>query len=127
MASETLQGDRWARGPIKLLSAAFSRCRRGLFTRSGSPADVPRHPLPARLSPQVQLDKLFAILDAASLSTERATRAHAAAAQTLDSAEYQLLRLFDEFPALKSTPTQPKLAPPRAAAQVRLHPTALAA
>ena len=91
LASETVQGDRWARGPIKLLSAAFLRCRRSLFTRSRSLADVPRHPLPARLSPQVQLDKLFAILDAASLSTERATRAHAAAAQTLEITQYYQL------------------------------------
>lgn len=58
------------------------------------------------LSPAAQIERLFALIDGASQSTERAMAAHAAAAKHLDSAEYQLLRLFDEFPTLAAVRRQ---------------------
>jgi hypothetical protein len=57
-----------------------------------------------------QIDRMFAILDQAAASADRAVCAHAAAAKQLDSAEYQLQRLFIEFPMLDASRSrQPQL------------------
>jgi hypothetical protein len=50
-----------------------------------------------------QIQRLFGILETSAASVERAMSAHRAAARQLDSAEYQLLRLFDEFPMLAAS------------------------
>ncbi len=50
-----------------------------------------------------QIERLFGILETSAASVERAMSAHRAAAKHLDSAEYQLLRLFDEFPILTAS------------------------
>ena len=71
-------------------------------------------PEPTSSLPQVsmQAQRMFAILDDAALSAERAISAHAAAAKHLDSAEYQLQRLFDEFPMLDVSRARQPHAPP---------------
>ena len=53
-----------------------------------------------------QIERLFCILETSGASVERAVSAHVAAARHLDSAEYQLLRLFDEFPMLAAGRSQ---------------------
>ena len=53
-----------------------------------------------------QIDRLLTILDGAIKSGDRAITAHARAARQLDSAEYQLLRLFVEFPVLSAVSTR---------------------
>ena len=75
---------------------------------------------------EAQVDRLFAILDGAGRSAERAISAHAQARQHLDSAEYQLLRLFDEFPMLAAARKQQPAARPIAVA-ASSPPRALAA
>ena len=55
-----------------------------------------------------QIERLFGILDTSAASVERAMSAHLAAAKHLDSAEYQLLKLFDEFPMLVANRNLPK-------------------
>ena len=57
-----------------------------------------------------QIERLFGILESRAASVERAMTAHDAAARHLDSAEYQLLRLFDEFPMLAAGRSQPRRA-----------------
>ena len=52
--------------------------------------------------PDTQAARLFSIISDAAQSAERAISAHTQAARQLDSAEYQLRRLFDEFPLLAS-------------------------
>jgi hypothetical protein len=56
-----------------------------------------------------QIQRLFGILETSAASVERAMAAHRAAARQLDSAEYQLLRLFDEFPMLAASRGAAKL------------------
>lgn len=56
-----------------------------------------------------QIQRLFGILETSTASVERAMSAHRAAARQLDSAEYQLLRLFDEFPMLAASRGAAKL------------------
>lgn len=59
-----------------------------------------------------QIERLFGLLEAGAASTERAAAAHLAAARHLDSAEYQLMRLLDEFPILSTRHGQTRQAAP---------------
>ena len=62
--------------------------------------------IPVAMDDATQLHRLFAILDHAGNAAERAMTSHAGATKQLDSAEYQLLRLFDEFPMLTAARTR---------------------
>jgi endonuclease/exonuclease/phosphatase (EEP) superfamily protein YafD len=64
---------------------------------------------PPALTAPAQIERLFGILETGAASAERAMTAHVAAAKHLDSAEYQLQRLFVEFPIL--TANRPAPAP----------------
>ena len=67
-------------------------------------ASLDQASLAARIMPRdnasAQIHRLFGILETSAASVERAMSAHRSAAKHLDSAEYQLLKLFDEFPML---------------------------
>jgi hypothetical protein len=75
-----------------------------------------------------QAQRMFAILDDAISSADRAISAHAAAAKQLDSAEYQLQRLFDEFPMLDASRSRPpQVSPVSPSSATPAAPRALAA
>ena len=82
--------------------APAKRATRAMVAAIRAPRVAPaRSAIPARpMDGAAHINRLFAILDGAIKGSERAVAAHVAAARQLDSAEYQLVRLFDEFPIL---------------------------
>jgi hypothetical protein len=97
---------------VLALAHIVSRRKRAMRAARLAPA-APIPNLSSRLDTTVQVEKLFSVLDDAALSVERATQAHVAATKQLDSAEYLLQRLFDEFPMFGPARRQrPQLAPP---------------
>ena len=74
---------------------------------SAAPAVARSTPaMPVVMDDATQLRRLYAILDDAGNAAERAMTSHVGATKHLDSAEYQLLRLFDEFPMLTAARTR---------------------
>jgi hypothetical protein len=57
-------------------------------------------PIPRRLSPVEQIERLASIVGTARTMAASAADAHAAAARLLDSADYQFQRLFEDNPVL---------------------------
>lgn len=84
---------------------------RFLRRRRAGDAPVQSALLPALQNDAHQSRRLFSLLDAAAVSAGRAIEAHKTASQHLDSAEYQLERLFDELPMLAAFRTS-NTAPP---------------
>jgi hypothetical protein len=103
---ETLRPLLWV-AVISSLVFGFLRLRQGLAMTAAPRAVLAPTAAPSTLTPAIQIERLFAFVDDATRSAERAMVAHAAAARHLDSAEYQLLRLFEEFPVLAAARRQP--------------------
>ena len=90
---------------------ALARMWRGGITVAASdtvvaPTAQSTAAIPVAMDDATQLQRLFAILDHAGNAAERAMTSHVGATKHLDSAEYQLLRLFDEFPMLTAARTR---------------------
>lgn len=124
---------------VVLFAAALVRIIRGVKRATSTPINkelvdsgtvlaAPIGAMRASTGNGHQAERMFAILDEAATSADRAIRAHAAAGKQLDSAEYQLQRLFVEFPMLSAARSKSSLTPPaRAGIVAQVSPRILAA
>lgn len=82
---------------------AILRRRGQLPAQKSSQARPLRIAEPVRISEHAQIERLLDIVAQAAPKAERMREAHDTAARHLDSAEYLLQRLFEEFPMLAAT------------------------
>lgn len=93
----------------------------GAVARNGG---IPTTASAQRLDENAQLERLFAIVARSVPSVDRMLQAQAAASRHLDSAEYQLERLFEEFPMLMAARAK---SPVRSPSRLRIAPASAAA